>query len=534
MKSYRFYLLILFFVVLILAIASISSNSVTVDEFTHVPVGLSQLSSGKFNMEMMNPPLVRLWAAVPLLFLTPRLHLESGFQNIDYVLYARQFMLDNHDRYHVLIMVSRFMILLLLIPLGVLVWNWTKKDYGAEVGVAALFLLFLNPNILAHATLATTDLGITVIFFATVFSIKKFAENPGWKFAIILGITLGLAQCAKFTGLLIYPILFVGLTVAGIKSKSLSIKKLILMGVSAFGISILIINMVYCFQLTGTPLGYFEFRSSWFTLLKSGLPASTPVPLPYFYLTGIDAQIAESAGFDNYLNGMLSPHGWWHYYIFALLIKNPIPFLLLLGTGIILYFKKTTVKNYDWLLFLPLLQVLFFFSINTTKNIGLRFILPIYPFLAIIAAQSIRIQIPYKRLIFGILALWYLIACFYIAPNFIAYFNEFVGGPSQGYRYLLDSNLDWGQDLIRFKKYLTQHHIEQIPFSHFGPVDPTIYGINVLPLTSQPQSGLVAVSVNNLYGISLVNKTEFDWLRKYQPIDKAGYSIFIYDISTTK
>jgi hypothetical protein len=534
MKNLRIVLAILFIIVIIFSWMSIKTNSVTVDEFTHVPVGISQLHYGKYNMEMLNPPLIRLWAALPQLFLAPRLYLAPGFQNIDYVFYARQFMVDNQARYHFLIMASRIMILFLLIPLGILVWRWTKKDFGIQTAMIALLLLLLNPNILAHATLATTDFGLTVLFFASIYTLKRWTENPNWKYTAIAGTMLGLAQCAKFTALLLYPIFLFAIIWLSYKASFISKRKLIVKAIIILLIGVLVINVFYCFQLSGTQLRYYEFHSAPFKLLKSIVPSFLPIPYPFFYLAGLDAQIAESGSYDNYLSGTLSSHGWWYYYLFAFLIKNPIPFLICLFIGCYVYFKRTKVNQLDWFLILPPAIILLFFSLSTTKNIGLRFILPIYPFIAILAAQVVNITFPKKKFILIVLGVWYFISCIWITPNYLAYFNELVGGPSQGYKYLLDSNYDWGQDLIRFKKYLTQHHIDAIPFSHFGPVAPAIYEINALPLTSQPQSGLVAISVNNLYGISLVNKNEFDWLRPYQPIAHAGYSIFIYDITTTK
>ncbi|MFB3896216.1 MAG: ArnT family glycosyltransferase [bacterium] len=515
-------------------VLSITFNSVTVDESGHIPIALAQLHTGKFNMNPENPPLVRLWSALPLLFLSPRLHLEPGFQNIDYVFYARQFMVDNQVNYHFLFIISRVMITLLLIPLGITIWRWMKKDYGITAIILALFLLLLNPNIIAHATLSTLDFGLTVLFFASVYTLKRWTENPNWKYTGIAGIVLGLAQCAKFTAVLLYPLFIFAIIWLGYKSSSISKRKLILMAIGILLISILVINIVYCFQLSGMQLRYFEFHSAPLKMLKSIFPAFLPIPYPFFYIVGLDNQIAESGSYDNYLNGVLSTHGCWYYYLFAFLIKNPIPFLICIFMGCYIYFKRTKINQVDWFLILPPILILLFFSLSTTKNIGLRFILPAYPFIAILAAQIINIHVPKKQIILGMLGLWYLISCLWITPNYLAYFNELVNGPSQGYKYLLDSNLDWGQDLIRFKKYLVKHHIESIPFSHFGPVNPAVYGINALPLTNQPQSGLIAISVNNLYGISLVDKTEFAWLREYQPIDKAGYSIFIYDITTTK
>ncbi|MCX7919607.1 MAG: glycosyltransferase family 39 protein [bacterium] len=545
MHHHFWFIIFLFILITILASLSIIANSVTTDEFDHVPGGLAQLRTGKFNMSPANPPLIRMWLAVPLLFVSPKLYLEPGFEQIDYVHYGMRFMTDNADRYFGYIKLSRIFVFLLIIPLVYLVWQWTKKEFGIEVGVTALFFLLLNPNILAHATLATTDFGLTVFFFATVYFFKKFYEIPSWINAAKVGVTLGLAQCAKFTSLFLYPIILIGIILFCLHHRLhhkqivhdnvfIYCKKIVLMAMVIILMSILIINLVYCFQLTGTPLYSYQFQHPLLQFLKSVLPTWLPIPLPYFYLSGLDRQIAETGMYRNYLHGVLSSHGWWYYYLVAFVIKNPIPFLICLVLGCYSYFQRTKLKRTDWLLILPPIIVFLAFSISSTKNIGLRFILPVYPFFAILAGQAITLQIPKKKLIVGTLAAWYFVSSLWIAPNFLAYFNELIGGPSQGYKYLLDSNLDWGQDMLRLKRYLDKNQIKEMHLSCFGPVPPQIYGIESLPLPTNPQPGRMGISVNHLFGIELDEPNKFAWLRNYEPSDRVSYSIFIYDIKTTK
>jgi hypothetical protein len=138
---------------------------------------------------------------------------------------------------------------------------------------------------------------------------------------------------------------------------------------------------------------------------------------------------------------------------------------------------------------------------------------------------------------------YYIAVCFWISPHYLAYFNEFAGGPANGYRYLVDSNLDWGQDLKGLKQYMDQHGIDRIYLSYFGSDSPQRYGIKYdwlpSPLPENPEplkrvriptKGYVAVSVTDLQGVFPGTRNMFQWLAPYKPIAKIGYSIFLYRI----
>jgi hypothetical protein len=133
-----------------------------------------------------------------------------------------------------------------------------------------------------------------------------------------------------------------------------------------------------------------------------------------------------------------------------------------------------------------------------------------------------------------------------IAPHHLAYFNEFVGGPDQGYRYLSDSNLDWGQDLKGVKAYIDEKEIATIYLSYFGTASPSYYGIRYQyvppgynlewpqPSDKVPESELrkiLAISVFNLQDVYHPDKPLFRWLWRREPVAKIGYSIFVYDLS---
>jgi len=136
--------------------------------------------------------------------------------------------------------------------------------------------------------------------------------------------------------------------------------------------------------------------------------------------------------------------------------------------------------------------------------------------------------------VIGILSLWYIFSSVSIYPHYLAYFNEFVGGPDNGYKYLVDSNLDWGQDLKGLKKYMDEKGIRKIKLSYFGGAEPEYYGINYQPVTTRemlkPTPGIYAISATNLQAVFYPNKNYFAWLRKLRPKAKIGYSIFIYEV----
>ena len=191
------------------------------------------------------------------------------------------------------------------------------------------------------------------------------------------------------------------------------------------------------------------------------------------------------------------------------------------------------------------------------KDIGLRYLLPVYPFLFLVAGYALRPWQGWAALrasgtrawpawALGLCCLWHVGGTLRNHPDHLAYFNELAGGPDQGYRYLVDSNLDWGQDLKGLKAYLDERHIERIKLSYFGTVDPALYGLRYEWLPSfqlpappdaqavLPTGGLIAISVTNLVGVYMdgygQGKDLYQWLRAYEPVARIGHSIWVYDL----
>jgi len=138
-----------------------------------------------------------------------------------------------------------------------------------------------------------------------------------------------------------------------------------------------------------------------------------------------------------------------------------------------------------------------------------------------------------QRILLVLLCSWYVIGTVAIGPHYLAYFNEFVGGPNNGYRYLVDSNLDWGQDLKNLSKYMTAQDIPEIYLSYFGTADPAYYGIRFQPMPDTPPSpgaapAYYAISATSLQNVYSSEGKSGHWLAGYSPVRKIGYSIFVY------
>jgi hypothetical protein len=275
------------------------------------------------------------------------------------------------------------------------------------------------------------------------------------------------------------------------------------------------------------------------------------------YLKGIIFHGKNSyMGNPSFLMGMNSYQGWWFFYLVAFAIKTPIPLIILLLLSFMEYKKNHhgDLLN-QFFLIVPVFVYFLFFSAKLFC-VGLRYILPIYPFLFVHASIVAGIQFQRMRVatyvLIAVLCCWHMASSIGVYPHYLAYFNEAVGGPDKGYNYLVDSNLDWGQDLKGLGIYMKKKGIQKVHLSYFGTADPRYYGINYEWMPSYylpedhydgdnrrrnfafPDSGIVAISATNLQNVFFGNATYFNLLKRYDPIDKIGYSIFIYDLDQQK
>ena len=528
-------------------------KSPTWDEVGYLGLGGYLLKSGHWDVPAAcsHPPLAYYIHALPAFFYPIDWHLwpssEARAKDIRYLRSAdikrgNRLLLDPRYEGEQLFFFSRATSLLFAALLLLLLYRWSHQLYGPQGSLLTLLLFSLSPNILAHAPLITTDFPLTATFFLAVYTFRQLLLGPSLQRLVLAALSLGLALLSKLSALILLPIL--GLLLLCFIALANEEQKRALGRLFSRSFS----------PLTSALLLYLSLLLLAALVLWSGYGFRLEP-----YLLTLRSQLWDiSTGHDAYLMGSFSPEGWWYYFPLAFLIKTPLPTLLLGGLGLVylLRERRSAMRLELCFLLLPPLLLGTLFVLSGSKNIGLRYLLPAYPFLFMIAAGALPFiaanrsakagSYLAKRLLLAFSCLFYAAGAARIHPHHLAYFNELIGGPENGYRYLVDSNLDWGQDLKGLKTYMDEHAIDRIKLSYFGTVDPALYQLDyewlpsyLLPHSSQtkaslPTGGLIAISATNLVGVYMGGyghgKQLFGWLGEYEPIARIGYSIFVYDV----
>lgn len=583
-------ILILLFV--IQSITSLRDKSPTVDEVTYISSGYYMLKTGDFSMNLGHPVHLQMLIAAPLLLLDLDLpeHEEPFFGPAGYSLleswkYARSFVYgNNEDKAAEIIFLPRLVSIGLAVVFAIFVFIAGKKMYGLIAGLFALFLFVFSPNILANSRLGNLDIGTAFFFFAAICFFIAMLDKPGKQRFFMAGIFLGFCLLTKMTAVYLIPVFFlfiVPIIFGKGQPDVFSLKKRLsnprIAGILSFlvlyaglmFVAWFTVCLGYGFQGMFRPLGdHFvqaeanesgdteianKSDSSIKTILKS-----VPVPLPADYFSALKYQIYHSKrGHRSFLLGRHSSQGWWYYYIVAFALKVPVPVLILIVLWLGMVFFQiglSRLKAEEWHLIIAAAALFFLFSMGKVQ-IGFRYLLPILSIIYVLLSRLVTLDVLKRKrfsITFGIICFWYLFSSVSVYPHYLAYFNELAGGPDNGYKYLVDSNLDWGQDLKGLKEYMDANDIKSIKLSYFGSADARYYDIKYEYLPSiglepdnsgepwwyedgyvedcGPVQGLIAVSATNLQGVLFENRECFKWLEDYEPVARIGHSIFIYDI----
>ena len=334
-------------------------HSPTLNEPGHLVAGLSHWKFGRFELYRVNPPLVRMVAALPVMAVGYEEDWSGFFDGPG----ARpvfgmgeDFVAANGPRTFFLTMIARWA----CIPfswLGAIVcYLWGRDLYGRPSGLFAAFLWCFSPNILAHASLITADAGGTALGVAACYTFWRWLKQPTWTQAALTGVVLGLAELAKTTLILFYPLWPLLWVIYRWQDRATMTARAWLreagMLALRMAIGLYVVNLGYGFEDSLKPLGEFHFVSNLFTGKtaeeeEAASPLNTseskhnrfagtrlegiPVPFPKNYLLGIDIQQRdfEDYGRPSYLRGEWRDKGWWYYYLYAGLIKVPLATLLL-------------------------------------------------------------------------------------------------------------------------------------------------------------------------------------------------------------
>ena len=549
----------------------------TWDEACHIFAGYSYWTRGDFGMNPEHPPLVKLLAAVPLLRMPLQVPAhEKVFSKEEDFTDATRFVYSN-DAEKILAR-TRAAAALLTLLLAILVFVAAREMFGATAAFIALSLFVFEPNILAHGAVVTTDMGMTCFLFASAYAFYRYVKRPSIGRLALTGLAAGLALATKHSAILIPPILVL-LALAEVIRRPSSSGSASIRPASDSPDAIApsrarhTLRLAAAIVVIGLIAGAVLWTSYGFHFHpRAGVEATTRIlasasrlkhpfqakmivafarghllPEPYLYgLTdvGFTAEFSHS-----YLLGKIYPHGVWFYFPIALAIKTTLGLLILLAL-IPLALKWSRTESRRELLFLTIpAGVYLLVAMASLMNIGVRHVLPIYPFLMVLSGWAASTLIEHRRqwtYVVAALLLWNLVSSIRTAPVYLAYSNELWGGPSNTYKYLSDSNADWGQQLKAVRKYLDGRGTKNCWFAYFADVvvDPAYYGVPCKPLTTiasvwlQPSmdvptsiDGPVLISAGVLSGYEFGpgELNPYDQFQKLRPTAVIEHGVFVYD-----
>ena len=503
---------------------SLRGDSATFDETAHIAAGVAYAERGDFRLNPEHPPLVK-YLSGSALVLTGRGGLDYGstaWDGADPWTLGRQIL---RQRPAERLVRARLPVLALGVVLLLAVYGFTREMHGQGPALLALALAATCPTLLAHARLVTTDLAAALGATLTLWAAWRWLRAPSWRRLVLVGIALGTALLSKYSCVLLVPAL------AGLVSIAAATRRIAwrhaLTGLAMAGaIAYVVVWAGYGFRYAAAP-----GRSLAWEFLErqeGGLPASLALGrdrhlLPEAYLFGIAYARAESKERVAFLDGEESVAGWWRYFPEAFALKTPLAFMALLAWALVEGLRRTRGRSFDgWFVALPVLGFAAV-SIASRFNIGHRHLTPLYPLLCLAVAPLAAhlASRGLKRVAVAALVASCFVSFALATPGYLSYFNVLAGGRSGAMHHLVDSNLDWGQDLGRLKTWMDRHGVPEIDLAYFGTADPSAYGIGFRKIAfffdfypERPpvrlESGrTVAISATLLQGLYLDREREF-------------------------
>ena len=522
-----------------LALTSAVQMSPTMDEQNHIARGAAYLGTGDPRLSIEHPPLINVLSALPVhVLLHPHLPLDTlWWETAEWYHFADLFLWQANPNAEQIVFLARLPIVGLGLVLVTLVFRWANARFGPWGGLLAAAFCALDPNVLAHTRLSTTDVGGTCFVFLAGYALWRTMRHPSWLRVLGSGLAFGLALSAKLSSLIFGPIFALAVLADALANGQRRL------GRAARNLAwlalIVLLGLLTVWATYGFQMGRLEENGPL-------VPASP-------YLEGIHAILDfSSTGRPAYLLGQYSSQGWWYYFPVAFAVKTPLATIVALLAATWLALRKP--QRDDVLLLVPPLAY-FLISMTSNLNIGYRHLLPVLPFLAVHIGRlalspcppvpwSPRLRV--RRLIPLALFTWLALATLLIYPHFLAYFNILGGGPENGWHILVDSNIDWGQDLKGLRAWMAREGVDRVRLSWFGSAYPEAYDIaydmlpglpNGFPLwenppfdRDEPAPGIYAISVTSLVGAIFPDHDLYAWFREREPDAKIGYSIFIFEV----
>lgn len=552
----------------VLGLTAVAEKSMTADEIAHLTAGHAYNTLADFRLQPENGNLPQRWAALPALLIRPPLPATTSatWRRADVWNYGYTFFYEQVMPADELLFWGRAMISFFSAATALLVFGWSYSIFGWRGAFLSLILFTFCPTFLAHGTLATSDVTMAFFFLASIGAWWRQLEQPSIRCSLISALTLGLACVAKFSAILLAPmfallslIWLIGqVSEHGWRAPLLQLIASALMHVL---VAWAIIWIFYGFRFSAFSPALAEgasfYRGDWNWILTD-LGWLQPViitlrdwhVLPEAFLYGFTFVVQFARERSAFLSGEYSVTGWLGFFPFAFMVKTTLPLLFLLFAGLVAWLRQSrrlgsaAIPQLRKVVPLLVLFLLYWvYSITSHLNIGHRHLLPIYPVLFILLG-ALGVWIDWRKpvalLTVAGLTVWHIGESLCIRPHYLAYFNQIVGGPSNGWRHLVDSSLDWGQDLPGLKTWLETHaKNEKVFLSYFGSGDPAYEGIKAVSLPSLPtvgparpwrklEPGIYAISATMLQNVYMQQRGQWtsENERRYQGL-KINESVFL-------
>ncbi len=530
------------------------STSPNRTEIGHLGAAVYLWHTGKFDVFHVNPPLTRFIAGAPIaLFCAPKTNwnvYSPRPQDRSEWSLGNAFIAANElDDLRLYVFLARFALIPLVLLGGYFGFRFASELYGEWSGILFLILWAFSPLILGWGASVCPDVAATSMGIVGLYTFWRWLKKPTWWTASIAGIGLGLMPLTKMTWIVAFPIW----CLIFVLWKLMSQKATCILPWKQFAVILLlgiyVINSGYLYDGLFRLLKDYTFISGTLTgvTMTKEMPVKPgnrftdswlggiPVPLPAEFVQGIDTQKLDfERGLESYARGVWSDRGWWWYYGYVLLLKEPLGVwaLAILAIVATCFFRNFRASWRDEVvLLLPILVVFTFLSSQNGFSIHPRYVILILPFLYIFIAKLARsFELKNRLLCFCMIVClaWMIGGSLWTYPHSMSYMNELAGKPENWPKHLLGSNIDWGQDLYELQDWVGRHPEARPLYLSCSPTVPLgKLGIECEgEVPGESTNGWMVISVNELYREDGL----YDWLKAKQPIAMIGYSHWIYEI----
>lgn len=502
-----------------LALSSSLQKSAVFDEVAHVGGGVLQWQAGDYRFNAESGVLLQRWATWPLAGEEVSDLDDRALRSANVWALGRAILYGDGRRAGSRLLAARSMIVLLSLALGTLVYLWSRTVFGVAGGLVSAALYAVSPTMLAHARLVTADLAAALFFMLASATIWRLLARVTGPRALAAALAVAGLLSAKMSGLLILPmagiLILIRLAqrrplevvvgawqrkIGGLRHQTVALAGLvILVGCCVFAALWAAYGLRYAAEPSAPPEGS-TFLHSWESLLERESPALRALAaardarlLPEAYLWGLAYTFDTTRDRDAFLRGQTRDTGWWWFFPYALAVKTPLGLFALLGLAALAWWRERDGPELGltaplW----TLIGVYGLVALFSQINIGQRHILPLYPALFVFAGGAGRWITRRSRLAAALVGLslaavaW---ASWSIRPHYLSFFNRLVGGADNGYRHLVDSSLDWGQDLPALALAIDEVRAaegSEVPVyaGLFGAAPPPYHGIDAVWLYS--------------------------------------------------